>query len=126
MEDESSPATSEASGDSEADSVFIIPSTAFEFYDDDDAESSSGGCEDENDGDRRDERWMSWRSWLLENASLQSEHMEYDDEQREDGLSTQDIEKDGTMPRVEKESMAKEEGESNRLFWEACLADEYP
>ncbi|EHA8592544.1 hypothetical protein COCNU_contig69613821G000010 [Cocos nucifera] len=126
MEDESSPATSEFSGDSEADSIPITPSTTFEFDDaDDDAESSSGGSNEKNDADQRDERWMSWRSWLVEYAS-QSEHMEYDDEQREDGLLTQNIEENGSMPRVEKESMVAEERESNRLFWEACLADGYP
>ncbi|MFX9112481.1 hypothetical protein ABTN46_19405, partial [Acinetobacter baumannii] len=89
------------------------------------AESSSGGCNEKNDGDQRDERWMSWRSWLIEYAS-QSEQMEHDDEQREGGLFAQNIEKDGSMPRVEEESMVAEEGESNRLFWEACLADGYP
>nr|XP_010941835.1 uncharacterized protein LOC105059992 [Elaeis guineensis] len=111
FKDESSPAILEASGDSETDSLLIAPSMTAGF-DDDDAESCSGRSGDDNDASPRDERKMSWRSWLVEYAS-QCKHMKFDDEQEGDRLCTHGTTEDnGLMPMEEEKSMMARERES--------------
>lgn len=119
----SPPAISEASGDSETDRSPITP-PMIAGYDDDDAESSSGSGGD--DAPPRDERWMSWRSWLIEYAS-RCKYTKFDDKQGKNKSSTQITEENGLKPVEEKKkSTVAEERESHRLFWEACLAHGYP
>ncbi|XP_073009358.1 uncharacterized protein [Typha latifolia] len=121
--------TTESSGDSEVDVEADADLTSTVGADnndyDDDAESYSGGGRfDAGDGDEEedadadggethgevDERWMSWRSWLMENAAKCE-----DDEgcSREDGMD------------LSAAAAVGGDVERDRVFWEACLAHGY-
>ena len=98
----------EVSGDSEEVSgVVPRPMAAEEEEEGDDAESCVEGDDDNRiDVIREETRWSSWRVWCEESAT------EYETIDKGNGCDAS----------REKSTVEMEE---NRLFWEACLANDY-
>ncbi|RRT34684.1 hypothetical protein B296_00053004 [Ensete ventricosum] len=113
--------TWEVSGDSEVDDAMAIGIAA--AYDSDDAESSSGcgGGDDEGGaaGREADERCMSWSGWLAEYASQYEVVADVVVGCDQKGAN-------GSASGVTGPEAAMADAESDRLFWEACLAHGYP
>ncbi|PUZ56829.1 hypothetical protein GQ55_5G368500 [Panicum hallii var. hallii] len=96
----------EATGDSECDDDLAAAATALDADDGDDAESCSGG--DDYSVELDDRRLVSWECWIVESASVVV------------------VGGEAACPApTEDVAAATGDADSDRLFWEACIAHGY-
>ncbi|KAH7654253.1 hypothetical protein IHE45_19G132000 [Dioscorea alata] len=118
------PAISEESADSEANSGWPFAGTDIVIDDEDDAESCSGVTDH---GMGEDQRILSWKSWLMEISPKYEQCNNINcDQDGHKGKDKGEGEVEGEDDGMSTMEELVDEKESNRLFWEACLAHGYP
>lgn len=111
----------EASGDSVSDAASL--SAAAAAYDSDDAESSTEGGGGGRAGERRRCQALSWwqAEWVAAEYGAAVEAVRGKAPDGSEPASTMTVSAEPLRPPA-----ASSEEESNRRFWEACLANRYP